>query len=386
MNLQDVVDELAETLGRSVVINDLAYRPVAASAQGDEIDEVRARALLRRQTAPKERAYLESLRLLQSRRPLTIDLTRFNARERLAIPIWSDDEPVGVLWLITGGMPALTEHDYRAIDAAVAVSRDLLITHSRTATVSVRATVMRDLLAADVLARREALTAAVRSYGVERGPGSVVRAVAVGYDTGVVQRAALGRALESLPGVRLTFLGEDGASLLFLGHASDTDATDAAIAAETAAADVLLRAIGSASLTREDNDLREVADRAIAAAAVAEVLPSLGGRAAAEEIGPWLLISDIIADPSRLARFSPAAHVLLNDTDPLRRQTIEAFLDGAGRVREVCDVLHIHRTTLYYRLENMPEPVREALDDGLSRSTLHLALKLAAYWEHSGRI
>ena len=41
-----------------------------------------------------------------------------------------------------------------------------------------------------------------------------------------------------------------------------------------------------------------------------------------------------------------------------------------------CKQLHIHRTTLYYRLENMPASVRDALEDGLKRSTLHLSLKL----------
>ncbi|WP_244231612.1 MULTISPECIES: helix-turn-helix domain-containing protein [unclassified Rathayibacter] len=36
---------------------------------------------------------------------------------------------------------------------------------------------------------------------------------------------------------------------------------------------------------------------------------------------------------------------------------------------EACAILHIHRTTLYYRLENLPPAVRAALDDGLQRCT-----------------
>jgi len=33
----------------------------------------------------------------------------------------------------------------------------------------------------------------------------------------------------------------------------------------------------------------------------------------------------------------------------------------------------------------MPPPVKAALDDGISRSSLHLALKLVRYWEATGR-
>jgi hypothetical protein len=72
---------------------------------------------------------------------------------------------------------------------------------------------------------------------------------------------------------------------------------------------------------------------------------------------------------------------MLTAGDEVQRQTIEAYLDEAGRAPDTCARLHIHRTTLYYRLEHMPSAVREALADGLQRSTLHLALKTARLWE-----
>ncbi|MFZ8477397.1 helix-turn-helix domain-containing protein, partial [Staphylococcus aureus] len=56
-----------------------------------------------------------------------------------------------------------------------------------------------------------------------------------------------------------------------------------------------------------------------------------------------------------------------------------------GRASVACQRLHIHRTTLYYRLEQMPEVVREALADGLQRSTLHLTLKLLRLWDEELR-
>src|SRR6218665_3213971 len=130
MNLQELVDELAETLGRSVVINDPAFCPVVASAQGDEIDELRTRTLLRRGTPARERAHLESLRISQVRRPQTFDLSAFGAHERLAVPIWDGEAQLGILWLIVGGLPALREEQFRAVDAAVEVARTLLARRS----------------------------------------------------------------------------------------------------------------------------------------------------------------------------------------------------------------------------------------------------------------
>lgn len=386
LDLQDLVDELAETLGRSVVINDNAYRPVVSSVQGDEIDDLRARALLRRGTPAREREYLESLHLPLARRPQTVDLRQFNAHERLAVPIRSDDELLGFLWLITGGLPPLREEHFRAIDAAVDVVRDSLSARAHNHALSARETVMRSLLASDPVVRRDALSVAVRAHGVTRGEETVVQAVAIGHDTGVVQRASLGRALESVARATLTFIGEVGAALIFLGRADSVEQVSTMVAAEAERAGVLLRAIGSASLSETDHDLRPVVDRALATAAVAEMLPQLGTSLRAEEIGPWLLIADVVTDPNRLQWYSPAAYALIHDSDQLRRHTVEALLDNAHQVRKVCDVLHIHRTTLYYRLENMPDVVRDALDDGMKRSALHLGLKLAAYWENAGHI
>ncbi len=385
MHLQEIVDELAVTLGRSVVINDLKYAPIVASAQGDDIDEVRARALLQRVTPPRERAHLESLRLTQARRPMTVDLSQFGARERLAIPIWIGEHPVGVLWLMTGGLPPLSERDFQAIDAAVAVARPLIRERDLGHPVGEHESVFAALLSPDSGVRRRAMSTAVRSHGVRRGRGSKVVAVAVGHDTGVVQRVALARTLEGTNRRRLRFLGERGAALAFL---SDTSLGDVEASYFSEAADrtgVLFRSVGTAHIAPEDEDLIPVVERALSAATIAEVLPELNGSADVDDVGPWLMMSEIAAEPARLQWFSPAAHVLVHDTDPLRRQTVEAYLDGAGQIRHVCERLHIHRTTLYYRLENLPQKVKEALDDGLQRSALHMGLKLAHFWQNDGR-
>lgn len=385
-SLQDLVDELSDVLGRSIMMQDSDFRLVAASAQADDIDELQLRILLTRTTPQVERDWAEQCGVTRTRHPLTVDFADFAGHERFIIPVWADDEPLGTIWLIKTGFPPLKEDEFRAIDATVTVARSLLQARSRGTARNARESVFRSLLAGDAASRREALATAVRSHGITRGPETVVRAITVKEDAPVIQRAALGQALENTARQALFFIGELGAALLFVGHHGVSENIDALITSEADRAGVALKAIGSAALSPNETDLLPVAGRAVATAAVVEMLPELGLSAHADSVGPWLFLADVLVDPERLRWYSPAAHTLIHDPDPMRRQTVEVLLDTANHVRAVCETLHIHRTTLYYRLENMPPVVKEALDNGMQRSALHLALKLATYWESAGHI
>jgi PucR-like helix-turn-helix protein len=71
---------------------------------------------------------------------------------------------------------------------------------------------------------------------------------------------------------------------------------------------------------------------------------------------------------------APALLPLPTQPASVLEQTLEIFLDNACDVQRTAAALHIHRTTLYYRLARL----RDAgfnLDDGLTRSHLHVALK-----------
>jgi len=143
---------------------------------------------------------------------------------------------------------------------------------------------------------------------------------------------------------------------------------------------VHIAAIGSAILHPEEDDPLRAIDEARTAAElvrqVGEALPSNR----AEDLGAWRLLHAIGGDPELVNSASPAA-VELWRSDPMRRMTVETYLDSGCNVLVACAALHIHRTTLYYRLDSMPSVVREALGDGLKRSTLHLSLKLLRLWD-----
>jgi sugar diacid utilization regulator len=142
---------------------------------------------------------------------------------------------------------------------------------------------------------------------------------------------------------------------------------------------VRVRAIGSAALRSEEDDLMRAIDEARTTAEIVQQLGDTLPSNRAEDLGAWRLLHAIGGDPELIISASPAANELWR-SDPMRRLTVETYLDSGCNVLSACRTLHIHRTTLYYRLESMPEIVREALGDGLKRSTLHLALKLQRLW------
>jgi sugar diacid utilization regulator len=148
----------------------------------------------------------------------------------------------------------------------------------------------------------------------------------------------------------------------------------------------LVGPVGSATLHIDDEDLQRAADDA---RATTELLLLVGrdaiGTTRAEDLGMWRLLHGMTGSPELVAAASPAADELWRASDQMRRTTIEAYLDSGCSVAVACRALFIHRTTLYYRLESMSDTVRDALADGLQRSTLHLGLKLLRLWDSKNR-
>lgn len=352
MNLQDVVDELAQTLGRSVIIDGADATAVATSG------------------------------------------SRAQPR-RLAVPIRDESGQLGTLWLAAEEDRPLTSAQYSVIDVAAGAARQILSQEAGAPEDSSHGAVMLRLLSDDAGARRRAFAHAASRRWIERGEGTLVRAVAVDPDAGVLDRLAFGRHMSALKGVDLAFIGQRDNILYFVGRVARTidrpadgsgDPTAVALQREAAARGLRLHGVGSARLDRRDEDLSVSAEQARRAAEIVAWLPHMGGVADFAQLGAWVLLDSIDADGSHVGSFSPAAAKLWEEGNALQLETVETFLDTCGRVRDACERLHIHRTTLYYRLDNLPESVRAAIDDGMSRSALHICLKLLRYWKATGRI
>lgn len=248
-----------------------------------------------------------------------------------------------------------------------------------------RKAVLKDLLDDDESVRRIAYARALSQRWLHREHGTVVRALLVDAAVSDVQLIAFAHHLAHLRPVPSHFVALRAGMVMLVGQPSDRGMEDV-ILEEGAKRNIRILGIGSASPARGVEDIRNAADEAAIAASLAAALPQFHPAVDASELGGWLLLASASADPAHLHLISPAAHALYCDGDGSQRRTVETYLDVGANVVAACEILFVHRTTLYYRLERMPEVVREALNDGIARSTLHLALKLVRLWEATGRV
>jgi DNA-binding PucR family transcriptional regulator len=75
----------------------------------------------------------------------------------------------------------------------------------------------------------------------------------------------------------------------------------------------------------------------------------------------------------------PGAEVLAGQPRADLMTTARVVLDLGGDIAAAAEALHLHRTTLYYRLDRIRELTGVDLRDGSGRTDLQLALWLAAY-------
>jgi DNA-binding PucR family transcriptional regulator len=103
-----------------------------------------------------------------------------------------------------------------------------------------------------------------------------------------------------------------------------------------------------------------------------------GGVGVWSELGEYAVLAQL---PPEALEDSPVDEPIerLSEGDPSGRlrQTLLTFLDHAGSIPRTADSLHLHRTSLYYRLNQISRLTGVDLDDGRTRFRLQLALRLA---------
>ena len=101
-------------------------------------------------------------------------------------------------------------------------------------------------------------------------------------------------------------------------------------------------------------------------------------RPAWDALGSWHLIA---AAPPDLAPadIHPGAEVLARQARPDLMTTARVVLDHGGDAARAAAQLHIHRSTLYYRLDRIEALTGVNLKASPQRDDLHMALRLAAF-------
>ncbi|WP_370324590.1 PucR family transcriptional regulator [Euzebya sp.] len=382
-SLESIVNSLADRLGLPVVLEDVNQQLVAYSPHYDLTDRIREETILRRATAQRILDVFTGFDVAAATDPVVIPADpAAEMLPRLCIPVRYLDVLLGFAWVL---MPSEDVDD-----AAMAVARDAQqeLSLAMLAESRVRAresdTVL-SLISSDPETRVQGLID-VETRGTFEPPRSVVVAVCTGpaWEDAAVRgafwtAAFAGDSAHQLRGVT----AREGVALISVR----TDALEEV----RGTAD---RALGHVRQHRRDAPLAlgvgpavRLADHAHESyryarlSARAALRPTgLGPVAWWDDLGVHRVLTQLphqtLADA-----VDPRVRRLVAE-NPTFAETLERYLDLSGAVRAVADDLHIHRTTLYYRLERIGayglDPSR-----GSDRTTIAMgfaALRLLGDW------
>jgi hypothetical protein len=385
--LQVIAEQLADALQRSVMIDDAALRPVAVSAQTGLVDASRVEAVLQRRTSPRVRQMLTERGIFKAREPVSIPALEPGSLPRLCLPLVHRDQLLGFLWLID--QPPLTAAQIQRATAAAAQASRLLRQRAarQAAEFDTFAALASTLLqsgerdraaAARKLTDEAALTGsppfalAVIRYlvldGAAAGPDDLLR---VAGDLRC--RASGGSFVLATPGQH---------ELVAITTRDATGALRDAVRALPGPPLVIGTAGAAAALEAVHAEL----DSARYAAEVAAAVPAFGRAAESGELGSYAVFEYLPRDRAAPEWICPGITALLTERTGMYEATIRAYLDCGGNAQQAAALLHIHRTTLYWRLARVTDLLAVDLSRGDDRLKLHLALKLAELTRPARRV
>jgi hypothetical protein len=375
--LQVIAEQLAGALERSVIIDDAALRPVAVSAQTGLVDASRVEAVLQRRTSARHRQMLTERGIFKAREPVPIPAPEPGSLPRLCLPLARGDQLLGFLWLIDE--PPLTAAQIQRAEAAAARASRLL--QQRAARQAAEFGTFAGLADAILHAGEKDRAAAARKLTDDAAlTGSPPYAL------------ALIRYLADAPA------GERGSLLLVAGDLRRRAAPGSfvlatpgqhelvAITTQDAAGPLrdAVRAlpgpplvIGTAGAAAAPEEVHAELDNARYAAEVAAAVPAFSRAADWGELDSYAVFQYLSRDQAAPERICRGITALLTERTGMYEATIRAYLDCGGGVQQAAALLHIHRTTLYWRLARVTDLLAVDLSQGDDRLKLHLALKLA---------
>lgn len=387
--IQRLVDSVAVELDSSTMLEDAEERMIAMSSQSPLIDDVRRDSILRKETSQSMIDWLRRFGIHEARMPVCIpaDAER-GILPRVCAPAWYRDDLLGFLWFID--IDGRVRRDGLATAARAAERAGLLIYEEALAS-RLTARVLANLLSPSQELREIAAAQMLEEAMLtERSATAVIALRPVGVRSGDTFSRAISDALSEF---ERQFAGTDILRLPKLDHGVLVVATD------QARAETHLKEIASDARTtlvrrlHRDGCVRVVAAigdpqlrlvdavssyrQARLTARVAAIVPSFGDTPQWRDLGVFrtlaLLPSD---DPANLA-LDPRLRRLFDGGDHQSISTLETYLDLGCDAKATYERLHIHRATLYYRLQKVEKVTGVNLADGNDRLALHLGLKLS---------
>ena len=392
MGLQDVVEDLASRLGRSVALNDYDLSLIAASAQDSGVDEYRVQSILTRRTPVPIIRLLHDGGYLDRTDPFVLEGDQLpGLQPRLCVPVAVKGRTVAFVWIVLrDGDGELSPADYTTVRRATEEITGMIGAASPNPVaerVVEGSRLLQRLILTDTVVAGYAVTELVEDWHLDDRSTLTVTV----FDMEVDGEAGVSE-LKNLAGPAFAVLG--GPSLL-----ASVDGTYVLVTARSDAltlgeridrgfagtsAGVRVRASGSSSTTEWRSGLRAAYMEASYATRLAGRVPEVPKHARFADLGSLVLFRGLPWRRSSVDLICPEV-LALAQAGEVNVASLLTYLREGGDVPQTCEALRIHRSTLYYRLDRCREFIGDALDNGWRRSSLYLGLVLAELLAAEGR-
>jgi DNA-binding PucR family transcriptional regulator len=388
-HIQSIVDVLAQTLDRAVLLDDESLAPITHSRQFGQVDDVRMYSLLQRGILPEVKAELFSIGIGTATEAFwTPALPQHGMMPRFCVPICSASERFGYLWVLDPER-SLSDDDQ---ELARQAGRDLQAVLDRRNADERAAESHLQALVSRLLENEasEALLRELQDKDIAQ-PDSRVSVFAfepngAGTSEPVQRIMSLRLHLISTEHSHRWFAVAPGPAAVLAVSRPETrvNARRVSAAVVHAIESVYGRrpAIGWSGERVPILQAAQAFRNARLALALAEIGVSDKKIAVWTELGSWRTVA-ILADsyssnPKDLAELvHPGIIDMVESGRDDLIHTLDAYLTHGCDVRKTAEALHLHRSTLYYRLEKITEAIGGDLKDGEARFELMLGIRLA---------
>ncbi|MCN9241663.1 helix-turn-helix domain-containing protein [Streptomyces sp. RY43-2] len=389
--LQELIEGLAESLCRSVALNDPLMRLICSSRHFDDADPARIHSLLQGQASSEASRHVLDQGVTQWSKPGFIEgRDDLGLLPRYCVPLRERGHLLGLLMVIAPDASLAPEESEVICRATPAIAGQMYADHVLTDAEKTREQkLLLSLLGSNPAARAEARKQFLDSTLLADAPHTVVSIVQVARSrmspgqVGIALRGALERFRRARQADGVFAITSDRAVLLQLADRPLSQETlrkqsghiMEALGAylDTSAAPV----IGIGGHQTGLADAWTSYEQALVAVRAAHRVPELKGIGSWEELGEFAVLLQLPDHALNESLIPKPLRALLESSGRHRLEaTLRCFLEQAGSIPRTAEALQIHRTSLYYRLRQIQEITGLDLDNGADRITLHLGLRI----------
>lgn len=385
-DLKQLAARMAGLLGQSISIENERFE-ILASANVAAVDEARRFTVSEGRTDPRLLAALEERGILPeirtTLRPVYIPQMPDVGLEleRILAPIVVHGDIYGYVWIIADDRP-LTDLDSIAINIGATVAALMMLYQEsvQSAEASLKGSLLSQLIQSEG-GREAVLTDQALRYGVDL-TGKYVLLLLESDERNTQRILQLYRRVNRLAGLYgwRAVVGQFAGEVLILTQADqNTRQMIEQIRAEVNGG--LTFRVGVSGTQRRAEDVGRAHQQCREVLLIARRLKDERAAVYFHELGYLHALYRAGKDSLDTNPYVPLVRRLLDAGEVDLFDTLEAYLDAGGNGVQTAETLHIHRSTLNYRLDRLKELCNVDLGDALTRTNLQVALKLLRLFE-----